>query len=128
MLDGISVDYMGTGAFMNALHPQLQATNIYGTIPLPTINLTPDTVEYKHRFSLPYPITNPFLQACGMLNVDYYFTPIDVAAGVWELSLVGRVVRQNRGTNLPLEVVPLYNNPVTNNRVASFIMFGGFRG
>ena len=129
MKSGIAVDYMGDGAFMEAFHPLMQVTNLYGELPLPTIDLDKNVVEYVYPFTLPESIANPFLSVAGLhAAVDYYFTAVNASLGQWRLHLVGRVMTQKYG-QLPANVVEQYRNPVTNGVYGnSFIVYGGFRG
>jgi len=128
MMNGIAVDYMGDGQWTQALHPHLKAANVFGSVPLPDITLNTDRQVVKYRFTLPFPVQNPFLQATHIFNVDHYFEPVNIAAGVWDLCLIGRVMRQQYGS-MPPTFVGLYRTPATNhNGVQSRIIYGGFRG
>lgn len=128
MSDGIIVDYMGDGNFMQAFHPLMKVTNIFGAIDLPYITMTYHDITYDYPFTLPYPIDNPFLMAINIPQVDVYFVPIDVAAGEWIMRMCGRVVSQQYLSN-PVQWVQQYSTPCTNvNGRPSQIIYGGFRG
>lgn len=129
MSDGIVVDYMGDGHFMQAFHPLLKVASIYGAIDLPDIIMTYNDITYDYPFTLPYPIIKPFLYAVRIPGVDSYFIPVDEAAGKWILRLCGRVYLQRSPWGS--QWYQLYRTPCTNTplyELPSQIIYGGRRG
>lgn len=127
MSDAIVVDYMGDGNFMQAFHPQMKVTNVFGEIDLPDITITHNNVTYDYPFTLPYPIANPFLKAVEIWGVDCYFVPVDIAAGKWIMRMCGRVVSQTYAGQTTWREV--YGRPCTNRfGRKSQILYGGNRG
>lgn len=128
MSDGIVVDYVGDGIFMQAFHPQMKVTNLFGEIDLPDITITHNDTTYDYPFTLPFPITNPFLKAVNIPNVDCYFIPVDVATGKWIMRMCGRVTSMQYLQNT-VTWYQHYGTPCTNRfGIKSQIIYGGFRG
>lgn len=127
MSNGIVVDYMGDGNFMQAFHPQMKVTNVFSEIDLPDITMTTNDVTYDYPFTLPYPIDNPFFKPVNIPGVDCYFVPVNKAEGKWIMRMCGNVTMQRYANQTTW--IARYSTPCTNQRgVRSRIIFGGYRG
>ncbi|MDM9637151.1 hypothetical protein [Acinetobacter nosocomialis] len=123
----ILVDYHGTGTMQSAFHPYAKVTTIFGRIPLPEINIEREKI-YEYQFTLPESIQNPFLQVVGIMNVSYSFLPINEAAGIWKLQMLGKFIRYKQKVLQYEQFAIEYTNPVTRSPFPAYIVYGGFRG
>lgn len=128
MSNGIVVDYMGDGNFMQAFHPFMKVTNVFGAIDVPDISIPATQASHDHPFKLPYPIDNPFLCATHVWGVDCYFVPVNMATGDWIMRMYGhRATQEYMATGQTW--VARYPSPCTNTRgLKTQILYGGFRG
>lgn len=126
----IAVDYMGDGVFTDVIPGVAKVTNIMGSIPLTNVplNETEEGWIWSTQFTLPYPITNPYLHLVGIKGCDHFFTVVNEAAGVWQITVLGRISWYYIANNSAYRQKGYgYNRPNAANPNTR-ILFGGFRG